>query len=219
ATAALARGRLLGGRQRANETGLPGLDRSARRRGEEPGGIRSGRERTASHGPASCRRRAGRRIGAARVGNPPGAGGAMGKTRRSPRLRTHVWRGSPICRIDSGSGGGDWCDAGALRSDIEGSEMRRDFGFRISNLELEKRRGELGVCLILLLGWAIACGGIRTISRDGYRAQIVFGGRERYAVALRGEKRRVEGDFDGSKLVKIMRPDLGKTWQFRPSTK
>src|SRR5262245_43099708 len=98
--------------------------------------------------------------------------------------------------------------------------MRRDFEFRISDFELRSRRvNRLGICLVLVLGWAVACGGIRTISGDGYRAQIVFGGRERYAIALRGEKRRVEGDFDGSKLVKIMRPDLGKTWQFRPSTK
>jgi UbiD family decarboxylase len=29
----------------------------------------------------------------------------------------------------------------------------------------------------------------------------------------------VEGPFDGSTLVKILRPDLGKVWQYRPSTR
>ena len=64
-----------------------------------------------------------------------------------------------------------------------------------------------------------ACGGVKTVSRDGYRAQLVFGSREKYSIAVRGESRRVEGDLDGSPLVKIMRPDLQKIWQFRPSTK
>jgi len=81
-----------------------------------------------------------------------------------------------------------------------------------------RRKRSLAV-LTFTFGLALACGGIRTVSRDGYRAQLVFGGKEKYAIAVRGEKRRVEGDFDGSKLVKIMRPDLGKTWQFRPSTR
>jgi len=95
--------------------------------------------------------------------------------------------------------------------------MKRNLESRISNLESERHRSRAGI--LVILGLTLACGGIRTISRDGYRAQIVFGGQERYAIALRGEKRRVEGDFEGSKLVKIMRPDLGKTFQFRPSTK
>jgi len=69
------------------------------------------------------------------------------------------------------------------------------------------------------LGLTLACGGVRTVSRDGYRAQLVFGGKEKYAIAVRGEKKRVEGDFDGSQLVKIVRPDLKKVWQFRPSTR
>jgi hypothetical protein len=64
-----------------------------------------------------------------------------------------------------------------------------------------------------------ACGGVKTVSRDGYRALLVFGSNEKYSIAVKGEKRRVEGTFEGSTLVKIMRPDLGKIWQFRPSTK
>jgi hypothetical protein len=64
---------------------------------------------------------------------------------------------------------------------------------------------------------ASSCGGIKTVSRDGYRALLVFSSGERYSVAVAGEKRRVEGDFDGSKLVKIFRPELGKIWQYRPS--
>ena len=64
-----------------------------------------------------------------------------------------------------------------------------------------------------------ACGGVKTVSRDGYRALLVFGSNEKYSIAVKGEKRRVEGTFEGSTLVKIMSPDLGKIWQFRPSTK
>jgi hypothetical protein len=66
---------------------------------------------------------------------------------------------------------------------------------------------------------ANSCGGIKTVSRDGYRALLVFSSGQRYQIAVAGEKRRVEGDFDGSKLVKIFRPDLGKIWQYRPSTR
>jgi hypothetical protein len=64
-----------------------------------------------------------------------------------------------------------------------------------------------------------ACGAPKTASRDGYRALLVFGTNEKYPIAVHGEKRRVEGTFDGSTLVKIMRPDLKKTWQLRPSTR
>jgi hypothetical protein len=64
-----------------------------------------------------------------------------------------------------------------------------------------------------------ACGGVKTVSRNGYRALLVFGSGEKYSIAVRGEKRRVEGVFDGSALVKVVRPDLAKVWQFRPSTK
>jgi len=70
---------------------------------------------------------------------------------------------------------------------------------------------------VLLAGFAVSCGAPKTVSRDGYRALLVFGPNEKYSIAVRGEKRRVEGTFEGSTLVKIMRPDLGKIWQFRPS--
>src|SRR5262245_4639502 len=66
---------------------------------------------------------------------------------------------------------------------------------------------------------AAFCGGIKTVSRDGYRALAAFSTGQRYQIAVRGEKRRVEGTFDGSTLVKILRPDLAKIWQYRPSTK
>ena len=66
---------------------------------------------------------------------------------------------------------------------------------------------------------AAACGDIKTVWKDGYRALLVFSTGERYQLAVRGEKRRVEGDFDGSKLVKVFRPDLAKIWQYRPSTR
>jgi hypothetical protein len=76
--------------------------------------------------------------------------------------------------------------------------------------------------LAALAGAALAaafCGGIKTVSRDGYRALAAFSSGQRYQIAVRGERRRVEGTFDSSALVKILRPDLGKIWQYRPSTK
>lgn len=66
---------------------------------------------------------------------------------------------------------------------------------------------------------SVGCGGIRTVSKDGYRATLLFSKDERYDIAVRGEARRVEGLIDGAPLVKIMRPDLKKTWQFRPGSK
>jgi hypothetical protein len=69
---------------------------------------------------------------------------------------------------------------------------------------------------ILLL---FACGGIRTVSRDGYRATLVYSPGDKYRIAVRGEWRRVDGEVDGAPLVKIMRPDLKRTWQFRPRSK
>ena len=65
----------------------------------------------------------------------------------------------------------------------------------------------------------VACGGIPTVSKDGYRAVVLFSPREKYEIAVRGEWRRVQGDVDGAPLVKIHRPDLKKIWQFRPVSK
>lgn len=74
----------------------------------------------------------------------------------------------------------------------------------------------------------LACGGIPRISKDGYRAVVLFsprvkfeiaGSTVKYEIAVRGQWRRVQGDFDGAPLVKIHRPDLKKTWQFRPGSK
>ena len=65
----------------------------------------------------------------------------------------------------------------------------------------------------------IACGGIRTVSNDGYRATVVFSPSEKYEIAVRGELRRVDGTVDGAPLGKILRPDLKKVWQFRPASK
>lgn len=73
--------------------------------------------------------------------------------------------------------------------------------------------------LLAAASLAISCGGLKTVSKDGYRALLVFTKEDRYAIAVRGEKRRVEGVFEDSTLVKILRPDLQKIWQFRPSTR
>ncbi len=68
--------------------------------------------------------------------------------------------------------------------------------------------------------FALACGGgLKTITKDGYRAVLSFSKEERFPVAVRGESQRVEATIDGATLVKIMRPDLKKIWQIRPSTK
>ena len=83
-------------------------------------------------------------------------------------------------------------------------------------------RRQVPAALLVVFAAALfsgSCGGIKTVSRDGYRALLVFSSGERYQIAVAGEKRRVEGDFDGSKLVKVFRPDLGKIWQCRPSTR
>ena len=62
-------------------------------------------------------------------------------------------------------------------------------------------------------------GGLKTVGKDGYRAVLSFSKDERFEVAVKGEARRVEARMDGAPLVKIMRPDLKKVWQFRPTTK
>jgi hypothetical protein len=62
-------------------------------------------------------------------------------------------------------------------------------------------------------------GGLKTVSRDGYRAILSFSKDERFEVAVRGEWKRVEAPVSGAPLVKIVRPDLKKVWQLRPSTR
>jgi len=86
-----------------------------------------------------------------------------------------------------------------------------------------RSRARAWFALSVLLA-AAACqdefgGGPRTVTRSGYRAALVYSPTDRYEVAVRGQKQRVSGIFDGSELVKIERPDLGKIWQFRPSTR
>jgi hypothetical protein len=65
----------------------------------------------------------------------------------------------------------------------------------------------------------LSCGGPTTIATDGYRALLVYSDEDRFEIAVRGEKVRVTGTVDGSEIVKIIRPDLKKSWQFRPSTR
>jgi hypothetical protein len=78
-----------------------------------------------------------------------------------------------------------------------------------------------GALAALSLFLASACdefgGGPRTVSGSGYRATLAFTPSERYEIAVRGVRQRVSGEFDGGELVKILRPDLGKMWQFRPA--
>src|SRR5262249_45528672 len=61
-------------------------------------------------------------------------------------------------------------------------------------------------------------GGLKTISKDGYQAVLSFAKEERFSIAVRGESKRVEATVSGAPLVKVMRPDLGKVWQYRPTT-
>jgi hypothetical protein len=84
---------------------------------------------------------------------------------------------------------------------------------------VRKRRRAALLAVLAAALFSGSCGGIKVVSKDGYRALLVFSSQEQYPIAVAGEKRRVEGDFDGSKLVKIFRPDLGKIWQYRPSTR
>ncbi len=71
----------------------------------------------------------------------------------------------------------------------------------------------------VVVGMAACGGGLKTISRDGYTATLAYSPEERYAVAVRGELRRVEGTADGGPLIKIARPDLKQVWQVRPPSK
>ena len=74
--------------------------------------------------------------------------------------------------------------------------------------------------LAAVVVWAAACGGgMKTVGKDGYRATLSFSKEERFEIAVRGELRRVEAAVEGAPLVKIMRPDIKKTWQLRPTTK
>lgn len=66
---------------------------------------------------------------------------------------------------------------------------------------------------------ATACGGPKTVARDGYRGILVYSKEDRFRIAVRGENVRVSGRVDGSEIHRIVRPDLHKSWQFRPSTK
>lgn len=85
------------------------------------------------------------------------------------------------------------------------------------------RRGSAlaGLCAAALL--VSSCdefgGGPRTVSQSGYRAVLAYSPSERYDVAVRQDKQRVSGTFEGSPLVRVLRPDLGKIWQYRPTTK
>ncbi|HEY6146195.1 MAG TPA: hypothetical protein VIZ69_00795 [Thermoanaerobaculia bacterium] len=74
------------------------------------------------------------------------------------------------------------------------------------------------LAILSAAGWT-ACGGIRTVSKDGYRATVLFSPTEKYEIAVRGEMRRVEGTIDGGPLVKVIRPDLRRVWQFRPGSR
>ena len=82
-----------------------------------------------------------------------------------------------------------------------------------------RRRGLLLAGALLAAAACQDMGGLKIPSRDGYRAILAFSKDDRYEIFVRGQKRRVEGTIDGSKLVKIARQDLRKVWQFRPATK
>ena len=81
----------------------------------------------------------------------------------------------------------------------------------------------LALAAAAAVAFAAACdeygGGPKTATRSGYRAVLAYSETERYDVAVRGEKQRVAGRFGGSELVRVLRPDLGKIWQYRPATK
>ena len=66
---------------------------------------------------------------------------------------------------------------------------------------------------------ALGCGGPKTVARDGYRSRLVYSTEDQFHIAVHGESARISGNVDGSEIVKIVRPDLQKVWQFRPSTK
>ena len=82
------------------------------------------------------------------------------------------------------------------------------------------RSGPRSLAAAASLVFALSCGGgLKTISKDGYRAILSFAKDERFEVAVRGEFRRVVAAVDGAPLIKIVRPDLRQVWQIRPSAK
>ena len=95
----------------------------------------------------------------------------------------------------------------------------------MSRKPVKSRLGPILSVAVVLGGLSAACGGgLKTITKDGYRAILSFSETERFPIAVRGEWQRVEasvGEARGGakELVKIMRPDLKKIWQFRPETK
>ena len=83
---------------------------------------------------------------------------------------------------------------------------------------MTKRSGLEAGLLAATVVAVFACGGPRTVARDGYRGILDYSKEDRFRIAVRGERVRVAGVVDGSEIVRIVRPDLGKSWQFRPST-
>ena len=82
------------------------------------------------------------------------------------------------------------------------------------------RRSLVAIAGAAALLYTLACGGgLKTISKDGYRAILSFSKDERFEVAVRGQSKRVEAAVEGAPLIKITRPDLRKIWQIRPATK
>lgn len=80
-------------------------------------------------------------------------------------------------------------------------------------------KGRRGLAVLALLLASCCGGGLKTIAKDGYTAILAYSSQEKYSVAVRGEWRRIEGEADGSPLVKVARPDLKTVWQYRPKTK
>jgi hypothetical protein len=84
------------------------------------------------------------------------------------------------------------------------------------------RRSSLAAIAVLLAAAASLSrcgGGLKTISKDGYQAVLSFAKEERFSIAVRGESKRVEAPVSGAPLVKVVRPDLRRVWQYRPTTK
>jgi hypothetical protein len=76
-------------------------------------------------------------------------------------------------------------------------------------LPLERR-----ALLLLLLAPAIACGR-RSVSSEGYRAELVRAVGDHAEIAGRGTKTRIARIAEGDFWITIRRPDLGKMWNYR----